>query len=334
MKLTPSPLTSRDLSRLAAADGRALACIGTIGLTLTIQGLKIPQKFTVVKNLTYKLILGLDFMQNMQASIDFGHNTLSICDDLVIEPLLAEKLPTNVMRVAFNCTIPPLSEAVIAMTSDKPYNGQFLLTPLPTSFRKHISLAHAVVNIHNRKTQCRILNPTHSPVSLNKRTVLATVTPISNSQIFAYDKSHETPPVPTVNFASQLKTLNDLGIDVSATAYTQPQKEQVVAFVYNNRDLFASDISELPGIDVVTHTIHTGDTVPIRQRAYRHSPAARKEIDRQIDHLLKSDIIEVCDSQWSSPVVLVKKKGGSHRLCIDMRKVNSVTKPVFFLYLC
>jgi len=116
------------------------------------------------------------------------------------------------------------------MSCDKPYNGQFLLTPLPTSFHKHISLAHGVVNMHNRKTQCRILNPTHSPVSLNKRTILATVTPISNSQIFAYDKSHETPPVPTVDFASQLKTLNDLGIDVSATAYTQPQKEQLVAF--------------------------------------------------------------------------------------------------------
>jgi len=108
------------------------------------------------------------------------------------------------------------------------------------------------------------------------------------------------------------------------------KKEQLVAFLCNNRDLFASDISELPGTDVVTHTIHTGDAVPIRQRAYIHSPAARKEIDRQIDHLLKSYVIEVSDSQWSSPVVLVKKKGGSHRLCVDMRKVNSVTKPVFF----
>jgi len=108
------------------------------------------------------------------------------------------------------------------------------------------------------------------------------------------------------------------------------KKKQFVAFLYNNRDLFASDISDLPGTDVVTHKIDTENALSIRQRPYRHSPDARKEIDRQVDHLLKHDIIVESNSSWSSPVVLVKKKNNTHRLCIDMRKVNSVTRPIFF----
>jgi len=40
-------------------------------------------------------------------------------------------------------------------------------------------------------------------------------------------------------------------------------------------------------------------------------------------------MIQESDSPWGSPVVLVKKKN-THRLCVDMRKVNSVTKPTFF----
>ena len=68
----------------------------------------------------------------------------------------------------------------------------------------------------------------------------------------------------------------------------------------------------------------------LQGQANRHSPKVRKEIDRQVSRLLKSDIIEESDSEWASPVVLVRKKNNTHRLCVDMRKVNSVTKPIFF----
>ena len=70
------------------------------------------------------------------------------------------------------------------------------------------------------------------------------------------------------------------------------QRTKLVPLLYANRDLFTSDICQLPGTDLVTHRIDTGDATPIRQRAYRHSPEARKELDRQIDRLLEADIIE------------------------------------------
>jgi len=133
-----------------------------------------------------------------------------------------------------------------------------------------------------------------------------------------------------IDYDNQLKALTDLGIEVSAADYTQKQREQLVAFLYNNRDLFATDLSDLPGTHMVTHNIDTGDAAPIRQRAYGHSPEARKIIEEEVTKLLKVDIIEESNSPWASPVVLVKKKGRGHRLCIDMRKVNTVTKPTFY----
>ena len=42
--------------------------------------------------------------------------------------------------------------------------------------------------------------------------------------------------------------------------------------------------------------------------------------------LLKRDLIELSDAPWASPVVLVKKKDGTHRLCVDYRKLNSCTE--------
>jgi len=62
MRLKISPLHRNDPKRLSAADGHALVCVGTINLTLTIQGLTILQTFLVVKDLNFKMILGLDFL--------------------------------------------------------------------------------------------------------------------------------------------------------------------------------------------------------------------------------------------------------------------------------
>ena len=64
----------------------------------------------------------------------------------------------------------------------------------------------------------------------------------------------------------------------------------------------------------------------IKQTPYRVSPVVKKEIDRQEDEMLEKGIIQESVSPWSSPVVLVKKKDGSYRFCVDFRKVNKVTK--------
>lgn len=73
------------------------------------------------------------------------------------------------------------------------------------------------------------------------------------------------------------------------------------------------------------HHIDVGTASPIKQRHYPVSPAVQKLLYDEIDRMLSLDLIEPSSSPWSSPVVLVKKSNGSVRLCLDSRKVNSVT---------
>lgn len=76
----------------------------------------------------------------------------------------------------------------------------------------------------------------------------------------------------------------------------------------------------------VQHTIDTGDAPPIRLRPYRTSPGQREEIDTQITDMLSQNIIQESVSPWAAPVVLVKKKDGTTRFCVDYRKLNEITK--------
>lgn len=77
---------------------------------------------------------------------------------------------------------------------------------------------------------------------------------------------------------------------------------------------------------LITHSIDTGDATPIRQRYYRMSPEKQRILVEQLDEMLKEDVVEPCESPWSSPVLLTPKKNGELRFCLDSRKLNAITK--------
>ena len=86
-------------------------------------------------------------------------------------------------------------------------------------------------------------------------------------------------------------------------------------------------LGDLPGTTEGYCHIETGNTPSIRQRAYRPSPQAREEISNQTEDMLKHGIIVPSESPWASPCVLVKKKDGSMRFCVDFRKLNLHSVP-------
>ena len=73
------------------------------------------------------------------------------------------------------------------------------------------------------------------------------------------------------------------------------------------------------------HEIIT-DARPIKQRYYPVSPFKQKLIDEELKKMLEQDIIEPSKSAWSSPILLVPKRDGGYRFCVDYRALNAVTK--------
>ena len=104
------------------------------------------------------------------------------------------------------------------------------------------------------------------------------------------------------------------------------QLEQLKEVVLTFDHLFALNSSELGCTSALTHQINTGDHPPVKQAPRRVPFALRGKVCQVVKEMLEQDVIQPSSSPWASPVVLVTKKDGSTRCCVEYRKLNSLTK--------
>ena len=115
--------------------------------------------------------------------------------------------------------------------------------------------------------------------------------------------------------------LNDLGTKLSHLPLIQ--RRELAEVITQYREVFPDVPSKT---NLIEHDVDVGDPAPIKQHPYRVSPIKKELLDKEVQYMLKHDIIEESQSNWSSPCILVPKHDGGFRFCTDFRKVNDKTK--------
>ena len=187
------------------------------------------------------------------------------------------------------------------------------------------------------KVMLRICNPHAHPVTLPQRRALASVTQISSKDVRAchclvlrVTAPHEvemdiqlvpeTPPVP------ESQRADHPALDLRGEGLTTPQQRQLAALLHKWTGISAANEDDFGHTAVVQHQIPTGAAPPIRER-YRPNPHNLYfELQTLLQGMLDSGVVTESSSPWAAPVVLVRKKDGSWRFCVDYRKLNAVTR--------
>ena len=115
-------------------------------------------------------------------------------------------------------------------------------------------------------------------------------------------------------------------VEESGKNLSSGEKDKFFALLSTHAQIFAKDKSDLGRTSKLKHTINTGAAVPVRQSVRRIPHIHRAEVSKLIQEMLQQDVIQPSASPWASPIVLVKKKDGSTRFCIDYRRLNEVTR--------
>ncbi|MPC57317.1 Retrovirus-related Pol polyprotein [Portunus trituberculatus] len=117
-------------------------------------------------------------------------------------------------------------------------------------------------------------------------------------------------------------------VDLAVRSATKQTLEQVVKLdklLMEYEDVFSRDAQDLGCTSLVQHSINTADSPPIKQPHRRVLLAKREEMQHMVEEMAAQGSMERSDSPWSSPIVLVNKKDGTKRFCVDYRALNNVT---------
>ena len=109
------------------------------------------------------------------------------------------------------------------------------------------------------------------------------------------------------------------------------QREQLRLLLRDYADIFAALDADCRRTGLVQHAIDTGAARPIRLRPHRLALAIHQAAEDKVREMAASGLIEPSSSPWAAPAVLVKKKDGSWRFCVDYRRLNDVTRKDSYL---
>ncbi|UYV70961.1 hypothetical protein LAZ67_8001260, partial [Cordylochernes scorpioides] len=153
-----------------------------------------------------------------------------------------------------------------------------------------------------------LLNPSSKPIKIHRHMKIGIISEVDRM----YKTDHRAVSSIDLNF--------DINPDLSSE-----ERNQVLMLLYEYKEMFAAPDDYKGRTHLVRHKIKTNSDIPIRKNPYRVSLREREIINNQIDKMLKKAIISHSSSPWASPVILVKKKDGKFRFCVDYRNLNSIT---------
>jgi len=336
-------LRKSDVKVIKAANGSDIIIEGETTIPLHVDGRKVNTVVLVSKDLS-ETILGIDWLQDHECEWDFvkrrirfmngnwvdlANRPFETCrrvyveSDVVIQPREERMIPARATLISIRQK-PPISMIETHRLKPGIHIGRTLIPP------------------EHDKAQVCLLNTTMEPQLITKGTCLGNLQPARLLDIVDQqetmlkvpeepEKSEgpegpelteepEKPEKPEGPESAITKLMGQLPDDI-----TDEQRQTVQQLLMSYEDIFSKDEYDVGRTDLIEYHIDTGNNRPIRQPLRRQPLKHLDEIDKNVEAMQQHGIIEPAASPWASNVVVVTKKDGSLRFCVDYRQINNVT---------
>lgn len=288
--------------------------------------------------ITYGIVLGLDFMKKYGAIIDFKTKTIGFHKEQSLS------LPEDVI-------IPPRSEITTHFPITTPQRA-LSTAAVKANFRtlqKGLLIANAIVAISPSVTTIpvRILNIHDHSISLQKNKHYAHLTFLHrNDSCYPMNdnKDYEKirPKASQVHISHKKDEVRENQSNINRKVYeeftkhfnfqnsvlTEEQQKELLHLCFEYKDCFHVPGSKLKATHLTKYTVRVSDDyTPIKARPYRMSPPMQAEMKKQTDQMLKDGWIKrAVNPEFASPSLLVQKKQNQWRMVIDYRLLNKYLK--------
>nr|XP_046271732.1 uncharacterized protein LOC124073503 [Scatophagus argus] len=335
--------------QLRAANGLAIPYVGYLELDVELCGKVMPHcGILVVKDPPDRAssvpgIIGMNVIRRCYREL-FGAYGPSLFDSPFVSqapaPVVAALQtchqssiqtpsdPTGTVRVRGKrvVRIPGGVMKLVASTCPQQFSGQTVLFEPPESGLPAGLLASpCLVQVVRGTVYVPIVNVGAAEVLLYPRTSLGL---LNAAQVISLPAGVTEVEPTLVTISSQIAAPSVPDRIESLSLSPLPEQEQtgVRSLLYKYQSVFSAHDGDLGCTNLISHDIPLLDDVPVRQRYRRIPPSEYEAVKAHINQLLESQVIRESSSPYASPIVLVRKKDGGLRMCVDYRPLNSKTR--------
>ena len=316
-------------STAAMADGSGLPIYGSIRLEGRLRNVKFEADF-LVSRISDDGILGMSFLREQDCSVACDKGLLVIRGTPIQCTDKTGRLLANKVQVVRTLVLPPEAETQVCCRLNSDPSKPIGLIESLLEQDKGVAVAATLGKPTKDGTVLvRCLNLTREPQQLRAGSVIGVYQPVEEDQV-------EGPPVQarSVLDGDRQTTTADCPAHVLSlleqtrgVCETEAQYQQMAHLLTAYGDVFSKGDTDVGRTSLAQHSIPLVDgTKPIRQPPRRLGAEKDKEVEEQVTQLVERGLVEPTDGSWSSPVVLVRKKDQSWRLCVDYRRLNAVTR--------
>ena len=333
-QLNISPRNSKPITLFAAGENQSFPAekVGPISFKI---GNTVLERIIFSAPICDEMLLGMDILQDLDAKIDVKNQRLQCNDEILPLVKALEKGETEEPRVPLflksKLKIPAESEVVISINSDADPRATYLLEP---STDLPVLVARTVLQ-GTSSPQVSLMNCSNETISLLNGTHIGTLQPLMEEEIISLSKNQDNGiKVRSVKLepgkSDELpEHLIDLFNKASADL-DEFEKGKLKETLIEFQDVFATSEYDLGNFSALYHHIDTGDARPIKLPLRRTPIHFIQEEDEILRKMLMAGVIQPSTSCWAAAPVLIRKKDGSVRWCLDYRRINEVTKKDVF----
>ena len=255
---------------------------------------------------------------------------------------------TGKVRLTKNVKLKPNQSLKVKARSSNPLNTKrvnVIIEPTDDEEGSYTIPAYTYLKSNSKSVHVGLRNMSCCTVTLCKGTVIAELSPanaipkmlapkLASCQLkFVKNQGLKSSELEFVNSTNSQPKLtreqrDKLFSKLDLTSYddwTQDQRDAMDDVIEHYHHIFAVEDLELGRTDLVKHEIKLTNYVPFKERYRRIPPHQYEEVCKHLDEMLRMGAIRRSNSPWASAVVLIHKKDGTLRFCIDLRKLNERT---------
>ena len=302
----------------------SLNIIGQAAASINLAGRLIrDQTLYVADGISRHVILGTDFLSRL-GEVTYNYNNCTLRVDRGPSVPMGENAIRSTVMLVEDLHVPPFCEMAVLAKTSSPMELVNCIFEGSREVTSPLLIGKSISCVKEGRLRIPIVNATAKIHILGKNSVVGSVETLEDDlKMISIPTKKDIDREPTPE-----KKLPSMGIKLSDTNLDPGQFEILQDLVDEFADITGEGIADLGRTTIVEHVVETlPGTTPIKSRPYNIPVGVRAEIKQQIDLMLEKGLISPSTGEWTSPVVLVKKKDGNWRFCVDYRKLNAVTKP-------